>query len=91
MTDVGFVVLTVLRVLVLALGAAITYTSFEAYRRTGQPYLRTASIGFAIITVGVFIEGVLVVGLEMSLTQAHIAESVIIALGFMVLLYSFRQ
>lgn len=91
MTDIGFVVLTALRLLVLGLGAAIAFTSYRAYQRTNAAYLRTASIGLAIVTVGVFIEGVLVVLLDVSITNAHIIESAIIALGFGVMLYSFRQ
>ena len=91
MPDVSFLLLTVIRLLVLGLGAAIAYTSYTAYRRTGQPYLRTASIGFGIITVGVLIEGVLVVLFDVSIRIAHIVESVVIVLGFIVLLYSFRQ
>ena len=91
MTDIGFIGLTALRLLVLGLGAAIAFTSYRAYRRTNAAYLRTASIGFGIVTVGVFIEGVLVVLINVSITNAHIVESAIIALGFAVLLYSFRQ
>ena len=91
MLDIGFLVLTALRLVVLGLGAAITFTSYRAYRRTNVAYLRTAAIGFGIVTVGVFIEGVFVVLLDVSITNAHIVESVIIALGFAVLLYSFQQ
>ena len=91
MPDVSFLVLTALRLLVLGLGAAITYTSYRAYRRTGQPYLRSAAIGFGIITAGVFIEGALVVLFDVSIRTAHIVESAVIVLGFVVLLYSFRQ
>ncbi|MCU4750905.1 hypothetical protein OB919_02730 [Halobacteria archaeon AArc-curdl1] len=91
MPDISFLVLTALRLLVLGLGAAITYTSYRAYRRTGGHYLRTAAIGFGIITVGVFIEGALVVLFDVSIRTAHIVESAVIVVGFVVLLYSFRQ
>ena len=91
MTEITTIALTALRFLVLFLGIAITYTSYDAYRRHGVPYLRTASIGFGIITVGVFIEGVLYTLLDLDLVVVHIVESVAIAIGFIVLLYSFRQ
>lgn len=57
MVDTITAVLLVVRLLVLTLGILITYYSFEAYRRTGTYYMRNATIGFAIITLSVFIEG----------------------------------
>lgn len=79
------------RLAVLALGLAVTAISYRAYRRTGTPYLRTAAVGFGIISVGVFVEGVLfeLVGLDLALV--HVVESLAIGLGFLVLLRSLRQ
>lgn len=84
-------VLVFVRALVLVLGVLITYYSLQAYRRTGTPYMRNATVGFGIITLGVFIEGVLfeLVGLELAVV--HIIESIAIGLGFLVLLHSLRQ
>lgn len=62
-----------------------------AYRRTKTRYMRDASIGFGIITLGVFIEGVLFRFLGLDLVSVHIIESVAVALGFIVLLISLRR
>ena len=89
--DTTTAILLVVRTLVLALGILITYYSFEAYRRTGTYYMRNAAIGFGIITLGVFIEGVLFEFGGLDLALVHIIESVAIGLGFVVLLISLRR
>ena len=86
--ETGTVVLTLVRTLVLLLGLSIAYLSYRAYQRTGSRYLRNASIGFAIVAFGVFLEGVLYQLFDWSLVTVHIVESVVIAIGFTVLLYS---
>ncbi|MFC6765701.1 DUF7521 family protein [Natrinema soli] len=91
MVDTTTAVLLVVRTLVLALGILITYYSFEAYRRTGTYYMRNAAIGFGIITLGVFIEGILFEFGGLDLALVHIIESVAIGLGFIVLLISLRR
>ncbi|WP_311173355.1 DUF7521 family protein [Halobellus ordinarius] len=89
--DATTAILVVVRLLVLALGILITYYSFEAYRRTGTYYMRNAAIGFGIITLGVFIEGVLFEFAGVDLAIVHVIESVAIGLGFVVLLISLRR
>ena len=91
MVDTTTIVLLAVRLVVLGLGVLITYYSFVAYRRTRTPYLRNASIGFGIITLGVFIEGVLFEFGGLDLALVHIVESVAIGLGFVVLLISLRR
>ena len=91
MVELTNVVLVTVRLVVLVLGVLITYYSLEAYRRTRTHYLRNASIGFGIITLGVFIEGVLFEFGGLDLALVHIIESVAIGLGFAVLLISLRQ
>jgi hypothetical protein len=91
MVDTTAAVLTVVRLMVFALGILITYYSFEAYRRTSTDYMRNAAVGFAIITLGVFIEGVLFEVAGLDLAVVHIIESVAIGLGFVILLISLRQ
>jgi hypothetical protein len=53
--------------------------------------MRNAAIGFGIITLGVFIEGVLFEFGGLDLALVHIIESVAIGLGFVVLLISLRR
>lgn len=88
MVDGSTAVLSVFRTIVMAIGLGIAYLSYKAYRRTGSRYLRDASIGFAIVAFGVFIEGVLFELLGWDLVTVHIVNSVVIAIGFGVLLYS---
>jgi hypothetical protein len=80
-------VVTVLKVLSLALGGSITYFSYKAYRRTASPALRALTIGFAVITVGTFVAGIvdLLVPVERS---ALLVESAFTTGGFAVILYS---
>ena len=91
MVDATTAVLAVVRLLVLVLGVTITYYSVAAYRRTRVPYLRNAAVGFGIITVGVFVEGVLFELAGLDLAVVHIVESVAVGLGFLVLLVSLRR
>ncbi|SDF86916.1 hypothetical protein SAMN04488067_1105 [Halorubrum xinjiangense] len=91
MTGDWAVVLTLTRAILLLLGLATTAVSFRAYLREGTRYLRDATIGFAFITFGVLIEGFLYQLTALTLTQVHVAESVAIACGFLVLLRSFLR
>lgn len=91
MVETTTAVLVLVRVLVLLLGVLITFYSLQAYRRTGTAYMRNATLGFGIITLGVFIEGVLFEFAGFDLAVVHIIESIAIALGFIVLLISLRQ
>lgn len=90
MTD-ATLALTVVRLVVLALGVAVTAISFRAYQRERTRYLRDASIGLGIITAGVLLEGVLFQVASLDLTTVHLVESVAIGLGFLVLLSSFLR
>jgi hypothetical protein len=77
------------RTVLLLLGIATTTISLRAYRRERARYLRDATIGFGFITLGVLIEGFLYQFMRLTLTQVHIVESVALACGFAVLLWSF--
>lgn len=83
--------LVVVRLAVLLLGLLITYYSVEAYRRTRAPYLRSTAMGFGVITVGVFVEGLLFEVLGLDLAVVHVVESLAIGTGFVILLVALRQ
>lgn len=85
------ILLAISRLGLLALGLAVTAISYRAYRRSGVHYLRTAAIGFGVISVGVFIEGLLFEVVELNLAVVHIVESVAIGIGFLILLQSLRR
>lgn len=76
------------RILVLVLGLSIAYFSYKAYAETGSLYLRNAAIGFGIVSLGVFLEGVLFELLGWDLVLVHIIESLVVSIGFGVILYS---
>lgn len=91
MVDLTSAVLVAVRLVVLVLGISITYFSLQAYRRTRAPYLRDASVGFGVISVGVLIEGLLFELGGFDLAIVHIVESVAIGIGFVILLVSLRR
>lgn len=91
MTTHWALVLIGVRVLLFTLGVATTAISFRAFRREKTRYLRDATLGFALMTLGVLTEGVLYQVTALSLTQVHVVESVLIGGGFVVLLYSFLR
>jgi len=91
MTSHWTTLLVSVRVLLLLLGIATTAISFRAYRRERTHYLRNATIGFAFITFGVLVEGFLYQLTALTLTQVHIIESLALACGLTVLLWSFLR
>ncbi|WP_442909404.1 DUF7521 family protein [Halovenus sp. HT40] len=91
MVDGWAVALTSTRIIVLLLGILTTIISFRAYYEQRATYLRDATIGFAIMTIGVFVEGALYQLTPIGLTQVHIIESVAIGFGFLALLRSFLR
>ena len=88
--DTPTLVLSVVRFGVFLLGLGVTWVSYKAYRRTGERFLRTATIGFAVIAIGVFIEGILFNFSSLDLTTVHIVESLAIGLGLLILHISLR-
>ena len=62
--------------------------SYRAYQRTNEPYLRNAAIGFAVVAFGVFLEGVFFELLEWDLVTVHIIESLVVAVGLAIILFS---
>lgn len=72
----------------LLLGGLITFFAFKAYRRTAARPLRALAVGFAIVTVGSLLAGVLDQLLALDQRYALLAESVLTAIGFTTILYS---
>lgn len=91
MVDTITAVLVGVRLIVLSLGVMITFYSYQAYKNARTYYLRNSTIGFGIITVGVFIEGVLFEFGGFDIVIVHLIESIGIGLGFVVLLISLRR
>lgn len=73
---------------ILLFGGAITYIAYKAYRRTGEQSLKMLSVGFGIITVGAFLTGAGNQFLSVSLELGVLINSVFVALGLGVIMYS---
>lgn len=80
--------IVVVKTVILLLGSGITYIAFRAYRNTGTPSLRTLSIGFGIITLGVLFAGIAHQILSVSLEMGILINSILVAIGLAIVLYS---
>ena len=76
------------KTLTLVLGGFITFLAFKAYRRTGARSLGALSLGFAIVTLGTFLAGVVDQVLAAGFLAGLLIESALIAAGFLVIVYS---
>lgn len=90
MTELSMTLMIASRILVLALGLVITVLGVRAYRRKRAAHLRNAAIGFGIVTLGVFVEGGLYHAAGYDLVTVHIVESLVVSVGFIVILDSLR-
>lgn len=88
-SEVGIVVT---KTLTLALGGLITYYSYKAYRRTAARELGALSLGFAVVTVGAFLGGLLHLVVSqffaIDLAVPIFIESLLTTVGLAVILYS---
>ncbi|MFB6085494.1 MAG: hypothetical protein ABEJ84_01595 [Halodesulfurarchaeum sp.] len=80
--------IVVLKTLSVALGGLITYFAYRAYRRTGASALRWLSIGFAVITFGALLGGIIDQVLVTTREWAIVMESSLAVVGFAIILYS---
>lgn len=76
------------KLLVLSLGLFISYKAYQGFRRYGSTAMLYLGVGFAFISVGTVIEGILfeIVGLDIFLAGA--IQTVIAAVGMLVIIYS---
>lgn len=78
----------VVKTTILLLGSGITYIAYKAYWRTGARSLRAVSIGFGIITLGALLAGIAHQLLSVSLKVGILINSILVAIGFAVIMYS---
>ncbi|MEZ3142489.1 hypothetical protein [Halobaculum sp. MBLA0143] len=74
----------------LVLGGLISYLGWQAYSRTRAPPLRALSVGFAVVTVGTALGGVIdqfLLGSESTLWGV-LVTSTLTLVGFGVITYS---
>ena len=82
------VALAVVKTLSLIVGGMISYFAFKAYRRTRQRALGYLSIGFAIVTLGLVLAGVLYELLNVQFEVGILLESLLFLVGFLIIAYS---
>ena len=76
------------KVITLLLGGLITYLAYQAYRRTGARSLQLLSVGFGVVTLGVLLAGVVDQVLRFDFRVGQLVETVLITVGFAVIVYS---
>jgi hypothetical protein len=76
------------KVVTVLLGLAIAVTAYRGYHRHGSWPMLYLAVGFAIISVGSVVEGVLFDVAGLPLEDAGAIQTVIVAAGMLVVLYS---
>lgn len=76
------------KTLTLVVGGLITYFAYKSYRRTNSRSLGALALGFGIVTFGTFLAGAVDQLLSADFQVGLLIESGLIALGFLVILYS---
>jgi len=76
------------KVVVLVLGLLIATKAYRGYSRHGSGAMLYLAIGFALISVGTVIQGLLFEFVELDLFLAGAIQTVIVATGMLVVLYS---
>lgn len=87
MSHIEFAIM-VFKVLTLVLGGLITFLAWKAYRRTDEQSLRALTWGFAVITLGSLLAGVVHLLSPMGLLAGVLLQSILTAVGFAVIVYS---
>jgi len=76
------------KIVALVLGAFIVYLAYKGYKRNSSKPLLYVALGFALITAGTIIEGILYVMIGSELLSAIATGTAVMVLGFVVIIYS---
>jgi hypothetical protein len=79
---------TVTKVIALVLGAFIVYLAYVGYKRNASKPLLYAGLGFALITIGTIMEGILYVLMGTELLAATGIGTIATILGFVTIIFS---
>jgi hypothetical protein len=80
--------LIVAKLITVAIGLTVAATAFRGYRRYGSEPMLYLATGFAVISIGSVIEGVLFDVLHFSIFWAGTVQTSIVAFGMLIVLYS---
>lgn len=80
--------IAVVKTTILLLGGGITFIAFKAYRRSRDRAIGVLGVGFGVITLGAFLSGVANQVFSVSLEVGILANSVFVAVGLAIIMYS---
>lgn len=79
------------QVLILALGGVIVYYASSSYRRTKSHAMLLLAIGFAFVTLGAVVAGILFNFYTNDLVTVETVQAYSQALGFIIIVYSLAK
>jgi len=80
--------LVIAKLVTMALGFVIAYQAYRGYRRSNSQSMAYLAVGFAIISFGAIIEGVLFDVIGLTFHAAGTAATAIVAIGMSIILYA---
>lgn len=80
--------LVIAKIVVIVLGVSIAYQGYRGYRRNNHPELLYMACGFTLISIGSILEGVFYDIMNWPLFTAGMVQSIIVAFGLIIILYS---
>jgi len=83
--------LRILKGMVVILGLILVYYSAIGYRKRKEKLMLLMSLGFGLITIGSVSAGIFFEFAGFSLIQVNIVESLLIAIGFSIIVYSIKS
>lgn len=83
-----FWIASIMRLIALFLGVFIVYLAYRGYRRNASKPLLYVALGFALITAGTLLEGLMFVILGSDILAAIAIEGVLTVIGFVAIIYS---
>ncbi len=81
-------VVTIIKLIALVLGVFIVYLAYKGYRRNSSKPLLYVALGFALITAGTMVEGILYVIIGQELLVALFVSTFITVIGFLAIICS---
>ncbi len=84
----NIIFLRIVKTVIVVLGTILVYLAAKGYRRTKSKAMIFLSLGFALVTIGSVLAGVLFEFLGFELIDVSIIESFMIILGFACVIYS---
>lgn len=76
------------KVVVMLLGFFIAYQAYRGAKRNDSPAMFYLAVGFALISIGTAIEGILFEVVELDIFHAGAIQTAIAAAGMLLVLYS---